>query len=142
MKIKLSRSQWEQMGKKAGWVKEAGRSYIPQLISNEAKKLWAFINEYLTIENEPLDVALGRIQSKILALSNKHDQQEMKKWFLGRFSETLPHQDKEEAWRYYERNLREYNDSHKPLSPAEKRREQKQQEDLHAKIWQSVKGVK
>lgn len=29
MKIKMSKTQWEEVGRKSGWMKQAGGSYIP-----------------------------------------------------------------------------------------------------------------
>lgn len=56
MKIKLSKTQWEEMGKKAGWVKEAlggdpiqtdlgGSTFGPKVIEVTRENYKRFVNE-------------------------------------------------------------------------------------------------
>ena len=102
MKIKLSKSQWQLIGKKTGWMKTADKTiYDPKLKTDEAKGLWFKINEYLTFADDPSYRVIMTLRKAIDKIVDPNDKEEMKKYFESEFSGSHTSKNTGGAWEYY-----------------------------------------
>ena len=103
MKIKISKSQWIDAGKKAGWIKMAQsqmrQSYDPKLVTDEAKVLWFKINDYLIMADDPKFETIRAFRNRIERVKDPTDREELKKYFESEFSGS--HTIQTGAWGYY-----------------------------------------
>ena len=53
MKVKLSREKWEEMGKKAGWIKTAGIEEEFRLINDLGSAIMKLIQDSSSFGNDP-----------------------------------------------------------------------------------------
>jgi len=101
VKIKLSKTQWEGIGKKAGWMKtsQMRQSYDPTLTTDDAKALWFKLNDYLIMADDPKYETIRAFRNRIDKIRDTRDQEEMKKYFESEFSGS--HTKEVGAWEYY-----------------------------------------
>jgi hypothetical protein len=101
MKIKLSKSQWESIGAKAGWIKTktAKEIYNPKLNTDEAKSLWFKMSDYLVFADDPSYKVAMAFRKAIDKIRDLKDKEEMKKYFESEFGGS--HTSTVGAWDYY-----------------------------------------
>jgi len=102
MKITLSKSQWQFIGKKAGWMKSSMKEiYDPKLTTDFAKNLWFKMNEYLTLADDPSYRVAMVFRRAIDKIEDVHDKEEMKKYFESEFGGHHTANTPGGAWEYY-----------------------------------------
>jgi len=73
--------------------------YNPQLTTEDAKKLWFAVSDYMLMADDPRYETICTIKRKIEKLQDAHDREEMKKYFISEFGGS--HTAKTGVWEYY-----------------------------------------